>query len=260
LGVSPPRPSGRIIFDHDQHLAIPSIRGQCVGCHAGVVDPARTSIPSMSQCFGCHEHQREWDAGQCTPCHAQADLRKSLPRTFLRHDQNFAQRHGSLALEQQRLCQACHTQADCESCHDSVQGLSIEKRMPERVDRNFVHRGDFLSVHAIEAQAEPSRCLRCHEQKSCDGCHAARGVSGALVNGRNPHPPGWVGVNTRSLDFHGRAARRDIVSCAGCHDQGPATNCIPCHRVGGPGGNPHPAGHWPSASSLNEGMCRYCHE
>lgn len=260
LRVAPPRPSGPIVFDHDQHLAMPSIRGQCVGCHAGVVEPERSSIPSMSQCFSCHEHQEQWDTAQCTPCHAQRDLKQTLPRTFLRHDQNFARRHGALAMEQQKLCQSCHTQADCDGCHDSVQGLSIERRMPERIERNFVHRGDFLSVHAIEAQAEPARCLRCHEQKSCDGCHTARGVSGALINGRNPHPPGWVGVNTQSLNFHGRAARRDIVSCAGCHDQGPATNCIQCHRVGGAGGNPHPAGRWPSAASVNEPMCRYCHE
>ncbi|MFZ5891487.1 MAG: cytochrome c3 family protein [Myxococcota bacterium] len=260
LHVKPERPSGPIIFDHDQHLAMPEIRGQCVGCHAGVVENKRPPLPPMSQCLTCHEHQSQWDAGQCTPCHAQRDLKQLMPRTFLRHDQNFARRHGTLALEQKQLCQACHTQADCDGCHDTSQGIPIERRLPERIERTFVHRGNFLSVHALEAQAEPSRCLRCHEKDSCDGCHTARGVSGALSNGRNPHPPGWVGVNTLSSDFHGRAARRDILACASCHDQGPATNCIRCHRVGAYGGNPHPAGRWPSSRDLNEPMCRYCHE
>jgi hypothetical protein len=57
---------------------------------------------------------------------------------------------------------------------------------------------------------------------------------------------------------HGRAARRDILTCAACHDQGPASNCIHCHAVGGPGGNPHPDG-WSSGRDVQDGMCAFCH-
>jgi hypothetical protein len=84
-------------------------------------------------------------------------------------------------------------------------------------------------------------------------------VSGNAVGANNPHPPGWVGADTRSSDFHGSHARRDILSCAGCHEQGPATNCIRCHTVGAYGGNPHPSG-WQSARGRQSSMCRYCHE
>jgi hypothetical protein len=84
-------------------------------------------------------------------------------------------------------------------------------------------------------------------------------VSGNAISGRSPHPPGWVGTNTQASSFHGRAARRDILACASCHEQGPATNCIRCHKVGAYGGNPHPNG-WRSARSVDEEMCRYCHE
>jgi hypothetical protein len=58
------------------------------------------------------------------------------------------------------------------------------------------------------------------------------------------------------------AARRDISSCAACHDQGPSSNCITCHRVGGTGGNPHPIGwmqHHDQQEIHRNTMCLYCH-
>jgi hypothetical protein len=164
-----------------------------------------------------------------------------------------------LAVEDKQLCQSCHQQADCTGCHDTTQELSIEARLPEKVEQTRVHGGDFVTRHALEARAEPARCVRCHEPQSCDSCHRQRGVSESLLGARNPHPPGWIGTSTGSSSFHGREARRDIVQCAGCHDQGPATNCIRCHKVGGFGGNPHPHG-WRSSQSPTDSMCRYCHE
>lgn len=253
------RPYGLIAFDHERHLLLPAVGGQCVSCHAGIVKAGRPSLPAMSTCFGCHEHEQQWARAQCAPCHAQADVKRLLPQTFLRHEGDFAKHHGIEAAQQKRLCQTCHEQADCEGCHDTSQDLSVERRRPEAVTRSFVHRGDFITTHAIEAQSQPARCQRCHTPESCDACHSARGVSAGLVDGRNPHPPGWVSNNANARSFHGAAARRDILLCASCHDQGPATNCIRCHRVGGYGGNPHPAG-WKSTRSENSQMCRYCHE
>jgi len=253
------RPSGVITFDHDRHLALRGIGGQCVHCHSGVVQADSPSLPPMSTCFGCHEHEAQWGRGQCVPCHAQAEVRRLLPKTFLRHEGDFVKHHGTQAAQQKQLCQACHEQADCDSCHDTSQDLTVERRRPEAITRNFVHRGDFMTRHALEAQSQPARCLRCHTPETCEACHAARGVSGSLIEGRNPHPPGWVGSNPNARSFHGSAARRDILLCASCHDQGPATNCIRCHKVGGYGGNPHPSG-WRSTRSENSQMCRYCHE
>jgi hypothetical protein len=251
-------PYGSIAFDHDRHSALKAVAGQCVSCHAGVVEPGGPRLPPMSKCFGCHEHEQQWERGQCAPCHAPTEIRRVLPQTFLRHEGSFMQHHGTNAVQQKQLCQACHAQTDCESCHDATQDLSVERQKPEAVQRNFVHRGDFLTTHAIEAGSQPARCLRCHTPDTCDSCHLARGVSGGLVNGRSPHPVGWVGSNAGARSFHGAAARRDILLCASCHDQGPATNCIRCHKVGGYGGNPHPGG-WKSTLSENSQMCRYCH-
>jgi hypothetical protein len=261
LAFEPERPYGQIAIDHDQHLALPEIRGQCVPCHAGVVDPSRPALPPMSQCFACHEHQSEWERGQCTPCHTQQDLARTLPVTFLRHDEAFLRHHGSLAAQpgQAQLCQSCHTQNQCQACHDLTQTLAVEARRPERVESRQVHRGDFMVRHAIEARSEPARCLSCHTPETCDTCHIARGVSANRMDARNPHPLEWVGANPASSNFHGPAARRDILGCASCHEAGPATNCIRCHKVGAYGGNPHPRG-WRSAREPSNQMCRYCHE
>lgn len=259
LKAIPERPYGEIQFNHDQHLALPKLNGQCVGCHSGVVEGAKRNIPAMSECFKCHEHQAEWDRGECVPCHAKSDLKRITPQSFLRHDASFIKHHGIEAVQQKQLCQSCHAKQDCEGCHDASQDLTIERRRPEALESRFVHRGDFMSRHAIEAQASPAECQRCHEPSSCDACHTRRGVSANSSSSRNPHPPEWVGNSASIKSLHGKAARRDLLSCASCHDQGPATNCIGCHKVGAYGGNPHPGG-WRSSRSDTAGMCRYCHE
>lgn len=258
VAVRDATPSGEIAFDHARHLVMREIRGQCIGCHAGVVDPGKPRLPPMNRCFSCHEHRRQWEAGTCTPCHAAGSLSGVMPQTFLRHDGAFARHHGRLATSETRLCQSCHAQADCDVCHDTTQDLAVERRRPDAIERHFVHRGDFVTRHAIEAQANPAQCLSCHTPQTCDACHVERGVSGNALGGRSPHPPGWVNSEPGVPSGHGREARRDILLCAACHDQGPATNCIRCHRVGGYGGNPHPGG-WRSTQSETAAMCRYCH-
>lgn len=159
LAQVPERQAGDIHFDHAGHLSLPNVGGQCVPCHAGVVKGG-SGMPPMSECFECHEHRKQWEEGQCAPCHERKALAMSLPRTFLRHEGNFARRHGNEAVRNERLCRSCHEQSDCDDCHDVSQGVSVERRHPERVDRSFVHRGDFLSLHAMEARSQPSRCAR----------------------------------------------------------------------------------------------------
>jgi hypothetical protein len=260
-GVEDPhtRLAATIRFSHDRHLKLPEVKGQCVGCHSGVVDRNEPRYPPMSRCFDCHEHKQQWERNQCAPCHERADLEKLMPQSFLRHGPGFDRRHGTLARQKAPLCQHCHSQAQCDDCHDVTQDLTLAERRPEQVLREIVHERNFLDRHSIDARSRPAQCLRCHTTGSCDSCHLAHGVSGNGLSGSNPHPPGWIGANPRSPSFHGRAARRDIAACAGCHEQGPATNCIRCHRSGGFGGNPHPGG-WKSARSFDSGICRYCHE
>ncbi len=247
-----------IRFDHQRHLAMDSIRGQCIPCHTGALDDSSELFPPMPRCFECHEHEAQFKQGQCAPCHDEEAVRKLVPRTFVRHDESFRRHHGSQALRQPELCESCHAQQQCDDCHDMTQTITLEARMPDAVGRQWTHPADFLTRHALEARSQPARCATCHKPETCDGCHLERGVSALGIGGLSPHPPGWVGGNPASRDFHGRAARRDLLSCASCHDHGPATNCIDCHRVGGTGGNPHPRGRWTGRTRAST-MCRYCH-
>lgn len=249
-----------IHFDHGRHLRMPGIGGQCVNCHAGVVSEKQAPhFPEMATCFGCHEHQQQWDQGECAPCHEQSDLVTLFPRTFLRHGPGWDRAHAAEALATTVQCAACHTSESCDDCHDVSQGLQIEIRNAAKVDGDFIHPADFLTRHSMEAASEPARCLSCHRTETCDSCHLARGVSAGREGAMNPHPPGWTGPDSLAPNHHGRAARRDILGCASCHDQGPQTNCIQCHKVGGPGGNPHPSG-WQSPRTPSDLMCNYCHE
>lgn len=248
-----------IKFDHQRHLAMAEVKGQCTECHSGVVDAESTLFPPMERCFTCHEHQAQWDRNQCTPCHDSAEVRDLLPQTFMIHDHAWLRHHAFEGSTQGERCQTCHEQKSCDDCHAQSLGMMRELRRVDDVLSDVVHPADFITRHALEAQVDGAECLTCHTPPSCDGCHTQRGVSANRIDSRNPHPPGWVGGNPASMDFHGTAARRDILSCASCHDQGPATNCIDCHRVGGHGGNPHPSG-WQSSRTPSATMCRYCHE
>jgi hypothetical protein len=142
-------------------------------------------------------------------------------------------------------------QTQCADCHDQRQTIPIEVRRPEKIEAGFVHRGDFVTRHPIEARSQPATCLKCHSTSSCDSCHVRRGVSANAVGSANPHPIGWVGPDTDSKNHHG-ARKRNILSARG-RDAGPAINCI--RRVG-ISGNPPSDGR----VRLKKRRCRWCQE
>jgi hypothetical protein len=256
-----PPPAGKAIhFDHDKHLGMPEIKGQCLKCHQGAVGDTsgRPLFPPMATCLGCHEHQAEFAQNSCSRCHDAADLRGLKPVSFLAHTDGWMRRHAPFARDAQAMCSTCHAQAQCDACHDATHSLRADQRAPEAVESTLVHRFDFLSRHALESRTEPARCISCHQKQDCDACHARRGISGASADPRSPHPPDWAAGTFSSSNAHGRAARRDIASCAACHDQGAASNCVRCHKVGGFGGTPHPPG-WRSSQQPSAPACTVCH-
>ncbi len=256
----PPLPGyGMVRFAHAPHLERPEIHGQCMQCHAGTVSarPAAAVLPPMSLCLDCH--QSDFDRATCTGCHPSSDLAQTLPRSFMRHDLAWLTRHGPAAARSPAVCNQCHAESTCLECHDTTASLRIDERRPEEVLRALPHRADYLSRHAVDARLRTTTCTDCHAPASCDACHVERGVSAGRVGAASSHPDGWVGRDPQSRDFHGRSARRDLLSCAGCHDQGPMTNCIQCHRSGATGGSPHPR-RWRAGQSMDQTTCRYCHE
>jgi hypothetical protein len=260
-------------FDHAAHLAKAGVT--CVGCHKappelGQVEPSRLE---MSACTACHKHQADFQAGRCTPCHV--DLKKyEKPVAAFQHAGDFLKLHGNLARPTAESCAACHDQTYCADCHS---GATVAQRQsilfPEAVQRDFIHRGDYQSRHMIDAGANPASCRKCHGSAFCDSCHTQRNLSpspSGLASPVNPHPDPAVWANNKaSGNFHGTAARKNIVACAACHDNGSDSTCVGCHRVGGlasvSSGNPdgpHPS----SFVSKHRGedrtkraMCMACH-
>lgn len=248
-----------IPFPHDQHLELKGLKGQCVKCHAGAVgsNDARPLFPPMATCLGCHEHEEQFAKNQCTPCHRPQDLRGLVPTSFLRHDVSWGKRHGSAARNEGKRCETCHAQTFCDTCHDSTLRLAPQARAPDRLTAGFAHRFDVLQRHPLEARSNPGLCTTCHQRQECDACHVQRGVSAQAVGAPSPHPFGWASGTATSNNGHGLAARRDLASCAACHDQGAASVCVRCHKVGGTGGSPHPPS-FPKAQPMT-GMCLVCH-
>ncbi|HOI09708.1 MAG TPA: cytochrome c3 family protein [Myxococcota bacterium] len=260
-GTWAPRPASQgVVFSHALHLEVSE--GKCTPCHAGVEQrtaPSQAARPmDHDTCMSCHRNDFK-DIG-CKTCHADLVENPSRPTKLFSHDADFMARHGNLAKTDEDVCAHCHRQEFCSDCHSKLEDFPIAVRLAERVDRQLVHRGDYLTRHPIDARTDPASCLKCHATRQCQACHdEARIAQGAARGDRaSPHPAGWA-MNVRSPDFHGDAARRDIVSCASCHDRGAASNCITCHKVGGTAGrSPHPGG-WNPTAGRDTKMCKMCH-
>ncbi|HVO18274.1 MAG TPA: cytochrome c3 family protein [Anaeromyxobacter sp.] len=229
----------RLRFDHTAHLRRVK-DGDCKVCHKDLPEVGDASLksPPMAVCTGCHNHQQSFAEARCNQCHL--DLRGLKPVTAFAHVGDWLKLHGAAARPSAESCAACHDQTYCAECHaaQTVAALPVVI-FPEQVDRDFIHRGNYVSRHMIDAQANPASCRTCHGSAFCSACHTEQGVSETAVNVRDPHPAGWA-TDKGTSHFHGDAARRDILACAGCHDNGASAVCVGCHQMGGVGGNPHP--------------------
>ena len=247
-------------MSHADHIV--RVKEDCSVCHKLLPNPLRSSAtrPPMDICLGCHEHQKEFDAGRCAGCHVDLAHFGAKPLSTFTHAGNYVREHMRAARSAPDTCATCHDQTFCSDCHNATVGLKIETKFPERVDRDFIHRNDFISRHAIEQRSDPTSCATCHGTTFCQTCHTANNLTPTGKNPRSPHPAGFTLPG--SAQFHGTEARRDIGSCASCHDQGAQSNCVACHKVGGLGGNPHPSGfeaQHPRSEIGRNGMCAACH-
>ncbi len=231
-----PPPRDRL-FSHQQHHDETS---GCADCHGQSVSEQEPQwdpiVPGPAHCRDCHGRQSKDGRCRLTP--------------FGRHGR-------TAAAGGQQQCAVCHDQSFCADCHAQTTTVRPSLRMPERVDRTFMHRGDWESRHVMEARVGGGSCTKCHGGTFCSSCHERKGVGTALRR-RNPHPAGWLA--STGANSHSRAARRRIAECASCHDRGPASKCVQCHRSGGR--RPHPPG-WrspiPESEKTTHEMCRICH-
>jgi hypothetical protein len=263
-------------FSHETHLE--RTHGDCDQCHPGAhaamrgapadakaaAAPPEPVMPAHPQCFSCHPMQKFYDRLECANCHQDLARFGLKPYESFTHSVDFVRRgHADLIRVDgnSRVCAQCHAPRFCDECHFTQSGLAPPERLPERVDRDFIHRGDYVFRHPWDARADPASCLRCHARSACEECHDQRGVSergslrrsdGFVFHGAGVLTPG-------SPDFHGTAARRDILACAVCHADGASGNCVTCHSVGQIGGNPHPPGFRSRLDRHGAPVCRLCH-
>jgi len=242
-----------LAFDHGRHL--PRTKGNCMRCHTGVAEGDDHLRPAMATCFKCHDHDAERDARRCDACHKNLEDGVERPASHLAHDGDWLHEHGTRAASSADLCQTCHQEKFCASCHGvTVAVLPATQHFADPFTPS-VHRAGFAARHSLEAKSDPGACQQCHQPERCATCHLARGIAGE--GRRSPHPPGWVGL-TAADSAHGREARRDPAACASCHGGAGEALCVSCHKVGGVGGNPHPPG-FSSRVRMTELPCRMCH-
>ncbi len=242
-------------FTHSRHML--AAKGDCVHCHVGVTETRPDAVlPKMATCFGCHQHRDEWTLRNCDGCHVDLTAENTPPDDHVVHDGDWIREHGTRAAGAPDLCATCHSERECASCH----GVGTVPGLPARLAFDDVrlpglHRAGFAARHAEEARADPGLCTTCHTESSCIDCHTRENVAPGTTT-RSPHPPGWL---TTSGGDHGSQARMDPASCAGCHGGAGEQLCVGCHRVGGPGGNPHGPGFASSRDERRDLPCRLCH-
>ncbi|HUJ28469.1 MAG TPA: cytochrome c3 family protein [Myxococcales bacterium] len=255
-----PKRQPRLKFDHAAHVE--RSKDDCTRCHSRLSEQRRAAALSDGHgaCASCHNHADDLRDARCNLCHLDLLAYRLKPVSEISHEGDFLRRHALVAGAAGAACASCHDQNFCLDCHARTAMTTIEAQMPDRPDRAFIHRNDFIGRHPVEARADPVSCQRCHSASSCETCHQLSHVAGGSPGARSPHPSGWSVPGSGA--FHGDAARRDIQSCASCHDQGDASNCVRCHKVGGIGGDPHPAS-FRARHSISEarsdGRCLGCH-
>ena len=243
-------------FSHRDHTA--TTRGRCSRCHDAIASGDGPLRPTMANCLSCHEHRQAWESRACSPCHVNMEAEGTRPASHIVHGRDFMRRHGTEAASSRDLCSSCHAESDCAECHGTRVPALPSVWHFDQVRRADMHAAGFFARHSLEARQDPALCTTCHQDASgCRRCHERQGLLQVTREHASPHPPGWVGAPGAG-NSHGREARLNPVSCASCHGGAGEALCVGCHRVGGPGGNPHPRG-FHSDKRMSEMPCRMCH-
>jgi hypothetical protein len=237
-------PEREVTFNHELHVTGQSMA--CETCHQGLdamTLATEKSLPPMATCNTCHNNLT--GSNDCETCHTNfVSLRpKEHDRT------NFAGEHKLFARMQDATCMSCHTEESCQDCHvnqdltqTSLNRMDLVSPRGSRLTANDraqgmalkqVHNLNFRFTHGVAAAAKSSECATCHDtQDFCSACHMAGGNVNQLQFRPLTHQQAGfatIGVGSGG-GLHAQLARRDIESCASCHDtQGADPTCLTCH-------------------------------
>ena len=184
----------------------------CNGCHVDL--PSEASKPSTHVVHAgdfVREHGVRAAASKdlCATCHQQASCDgchgatvPALPWKFQTekvgltrlHPGNFLARHPEEARTQPALCQTCHAESSCRSCH-LARNVGAKGGVPSPHPTGWVKaRG---GEHGRSARLDPQSCLSCHGgagEQLCVGCHKVGGPGGTV------HGPGFASTKEKRKD------------------------------------------------------------
>ncbi|MCF8239960.1 MAG: cytochrome C [Melioribacteraceae bacterium] len=236
-----------IYFDHSFHTGDQDM--ECTDCHQGMeeVDYGYESFganPSMETCSTCHNN-KSVASMNCESCHVSTvGLVPSDHRTA-----RFFENHKFSSQEIDANCYMCHDDSFCEDCHVATTAMTetntktdfytpysphnyIDNTVKQQINR--VHEFNYRFTHGIDAKEGATECQTCHEvQTFCAECHNVMGgdfaIGGFVPYSHTVDDFVSIGVGTGGGE-HALLAKREIESCAACHDtQGADPNCILCH-------------------------------
>ncbi len=275
-------PIREIIFSHKQHLELEDIN--CETCHKNLqeVDYANSeNMPKMADCNFCHDNTKA--SNVCENCHT--NFATLIPSDHL--SSNFRNDHKRLVRvgAMETNCSTCHDEAFCQQCHDGSNlvkfgkiGLmsdfspkTTRRDSPREFRLNFVHDLNYRFTHSIDAKSKQSDCYSCHNRETfCSECHQA----GGNITQKSFKPLWHNEPNFKTFGVgsgggtHAQLAKRDIESCASCHDaEGADPTCVQCHidNDGIKGTNPktHKSNYMKGEKGLwhetNSAVCYVCH-
>ena len=243
------RPERELVFSHELHAGKQNIN--CETCHAGmdtVTYATGRNMPSMMTCVGCHEQKKI--STNCETCHR--DFVALVPEDHLASD--FRKEHKKLTRLGMKdvTCKTCHSENFCQDCHtgtelhgfSGIRDLKAEPSpatffmdSPKQMKLQKVHGLNYRFTHGVEAKSKALDCASCHEQQTfCVTCHEA----GGNINQLKFKPASHVAAGFTTIGKgsgggrHAELARRDLESCASCHDvQGNDPTCLLCHTGNG---------------------------
>lgn len=126
------------------------------------------SIPSS------HEYALGEGVVECTECHEKEAKGIMKPFESFNHTPLFVTNHRFYASRDDRLCATCHPGSFCNDCHTNEVEMKPSIKYGNRPDRDFMHRGDYLTRHKIDGKIDPVSCFRCHgraNNEQCVVCH-----------------------------------------------------------------------------------------
>ena len=217
--------TGRVVFNHGNHLNQKGLANNCRACHDAIFDLKKKKHYSMADmgkgksCGACHDGKSAFSSGECVLCHQTREIVYTAKET------------GTTGFSHKTHLVAS---ADCRVCHPSVFAAGPNKRF------------------TMADMGKGKSCGACHNGKrafglgSCVSCHPVKEITYEVKETGPTHfsHTAHLGVTgcaachpklyapNRQNKRAGMAAMEKGKSCGACHNSKQAFSvkeCSKCH-------------------------------